>query len=271
MENIDDEIEKIKAELAETVQSKRERIFMMIIGAALATIPWIGGFLSAATSFKASEDQVKNNHLYERWFAEHEKKIKELYNTLQNVLGRLNTFPDEINARLESEEYLNIVRKAFRIWDNSDTQEKKEIIRKLVTNAGAYELVDDDLIRLFLDWINTYHEVHFAIIKSVFQNEGITRHEMWQQINGKQVREDSMEADIFKRLIRDLNLGGVIRQHRLKDYEGNFLKKHQSKKKTFPSNIMKSAFDDNENYELTELGKKFVHYTMNELVSRIQE
>lgn len=31
-----------------------------------------------------------------------------------------------------------------------------------------------------------------------------------------------MEADIFKRLIRDLNLGGVIRQHRITDYEGNF-------------------------------------------------
>lgn len=32
---------------------------------------------------------------------------------------------------------------------------------------------------------------------------------------------------------------------------------------------MKSAFDDNGSYELTELGKKFVHYTTNELVSRV--
>ena len=32
---------------------------------------------------------------------------------------------------------------------------------------------------------------------------------------------------------------------------------------------MKSAFDDKEQYVLTELGKQFVHYTMDELVSRI--
>jgi len=32
---------------------------------------------------------------------------------------------------------------------------------------------------------------------------------------------------------------------------------------------MKSAFDDSEQYELTELGQQFVHYTMNEIVPRI--
>ena len=268
-EILNEEIERIKADLSDSVQSKRQRIFMMIIGAALGTIPWIGGFLSAAASFQSDEGQVKNNELYEQWFAEHEKKIKELYGTLHNVLGRLNEFPEEINARLESEEYLKVVRKAFRIWDSSDTQEKKEIIRKLITNAGAYEMVDDDLIRLFLDWINTYHEVHFAVIKAIYQNEGSTRHEIWQEINGRLVREDSMEADIFKRLIRDLNLGGVIRQHRVTDYDGNFIKKTPTKKRNHTTNIMKSAFDHNESYELTELGKKFVHYTMNELVSRV--
>ena len=269
-EILNEEIERIKADLSDSVQSKRQRIFMMIIGAALGTIPWIGGFLSAAASFKSDEGQVKNNELYEQWFAEHEKKIKELYSTLHSVLGRLNEFPEEINARLESEEYLKLIRKAFRIWDSSDTEEKKEIIRKLITNAGVYEMVDDDLIRLFLDWINTYHEVHFAVIKAIQQNEGITRSEIWQQINGKQVREDSMEADVFKLLIRDLSTGGVIRQHRRTNYDGTFAKKTPAKKNAFTSSTMKSAFDDSDNYELTELGRKFVHYTMNELVSRVE-
>jgi hypothetical protein len=35
------------------------------------------------------------------------------------------------------------------------------------------------------------------------------------------------------------------------------------------SNTMKSAFDDENGYELTELGQQFVHYKMNELVPRI--
>lgn len=268
LENTDDEVERIKAELAETIQSKRQRIFMMIIGAALGTIPWIGGFLSASLSFKSSEDQVKNNDLFEQWFKEHEEKIKELSITLQRILSRLDEFSEEINNRLESKEYLTIIRKAFRIWDNSETEEKREIIRKLITNAGAYEIVEDDLVRLFLDWINIYHEVHFAVIKAIQQNPGITRHEIWKHINGKQVRENSLEADVFKLLIRDLSTGGVIRQHRPTDYYGNFIKKIPAKKNT-STNTMKSAFDDNENYELTELGNKFVHYTMNELVPRV--
>ena len=33
--------------------------------------------------------------------------------------------------------------------------------------------------------------------------------------------------------------------------------------------LMKSAFDNEEGYVLTELGKEFVHYTMNETVTRV--
>jgi hypothetical protein len=33
---------------------------------------------------------------------------------------------------------------------------------------------------------------------------------------------------------------------------------------------MKSAFDDEEPYELTELGKQFVHYVFSDLVKRIE-
>ena len=63
MEIENEEIEKIKAELANTFQSKRKRIFMLISGAVLGSIPWVGGFLSAGLSFKSNQDQVKNNEL----------------------------------------------------------------------------------------------------------------------------------------------------------------------------------------------------------------
>jgi hypothetical protein len=32
---------------------------------------------------------------------------------------------------------------------------------------------------------------------------------------------------------------------------------------------MESAFEDSKPYELSELGRQFVHYTMNEVVTRI--
>jgi hypothetical protein len=242
---------------------------MLITGAVLGSLPWVGGFLSATLNFKQNKNQALVNSLHEQWFTEHQKKLADLYLTLTAILKRLDEFPEEIDKRLQSEEYLTIVRKAFRIWDNSDTEEKKEIIKKLISNAGAYTLVDDDLIRLFLNWINYYHEVHFAVIKSIYNNEGVTRFQIWQQLNGREVREDSMEADVFKLLIRDLSMGGVIRQHRDTDYDGNYLKKATPKKNRYSSNTMKSAFDNSERYELTELGRQFVHYTMSDLVSRV--
>lgn len=76
-----------------------------------------------------------------------------------------------------------------------------------------------------------------------------------------------MEADLFKMLIRDLSTGGVIRQYRPTDYYGNFVK--QKRTKAPSSGTLKSAFDDQEQYVLTSLGQNFVHYTMNELNTKI--
>lgn len=260
--------EKIKEEINKSFKSKRQRIFSKLMSAALGSIPWVGGFLSAMADFKSEDGQVRNNKLYEQWLEEHTSKMKDLKDTIVEVIKRLDEFPEEINERLESEEYLQIVRKSFRNWDSADTFEKRDLIRKLLTNAGAHKLVPDDLIRLFLDWINLYHEAHFAVIKEIYQNPGATRYEIWQSLNGTQVREDSLEADLFKLLIRDLSTGSVIRQHRQTDYYGNFIKK-PARKSTSPSRTLKSAFDDQESYELTELGQQFVHYTMNEVVPRL--
>jgi hypothetical protein len=58
----------------------------------------------------------------------------------------------------------------------------------------------------------------------------------------------------------------VIRQHRETTYDGQFLKK---KSRAPAMHTMKSAFDLQDPYELTELGRQFVHYTMTELVPRI--
>jgi hypothetical protein len=260
--------QKIKEELVRSFESKRKRIFSKLFGAALGSVPWVGGFLSAMSDFKSNESQVKNNQLYQQWLEEHKEKMQILAETLISVMKRLDEFPEEINYRLESEEYLQIVRKSFRSWDNSDTHEKRELIRKLLTNSGANNIVPDDLIRLFLDWIDLYHEIHFSVIRVIYKNPGVTRLDIWKELSGKSVREDSLEADLFKLLIRDLSMGSVIRQHRQTDYYGNFVKKAPRKSST-PQRTMKSAFDDSESYELTELGQKFVHYTMEEVVPRI--
>jgi regulator of replication initiation timing len=259
---------KIKEDLLKTFDSKRKRIFSKTVGAALGSIPWVGGFLSALADFKADEGQVQSNTIFLQWLEEHNNKIKQLVETLEQTMSRLNEFPEEIDECLESEAYIQLVRKSLRSWDQADTKEKQDYIRKLLTNAGAYQLVPDDLIRLFLDWINLYHEAHFAVIRALYQMSGSTRYDIWQNLNGNEVREYSLEADLFKLLIRDLSTGSVMRQHGQTDYYGNFLKKSPQKTGQ-TTRTLKSAFDNQEGYELTELGQQFVHYTMNEVVPRI--
>ena len=186
------------------------------------------------------------------------------------ILQRLETLGEESEQRIQSEEYLGLVRKAFRVWDQSDTQEKRKLIQNLLTNAGGTPLTSDDVVRLFIQWIDYYHEAHFAVIRSIYKAPGCTRADMWTDVHGTEVREDSAEADLFKLLIRDLSTGSVIRQHRDTTADGRFVKKPAVRhRKGMGSRVMKSAFDDIEQYELTELGNQFVHYTMNEVVPRI--
>lgn len=61
-------------------------------------------------------------------------------------------------------------------------------------------------------------------------------------------------------LIRDLSTGGVIRQQKEIDAKGNFLLKRPARRAP-PGQVQrtaKSAFDEVEPYELTDLGRQFV-------------
>ena len=125
---------------------------------------------------------------------------------------------------------------------------------------------------MFIDWIGQYSELHFQVIGAIYNSGGISRGAIWRKIGKGQVREDSADADLYKLLFRDLSTGGVIRQHRETDYHGNFIAKPPAKRaggSASGSKTLTSAFDEEDQYELTELGQQFVHYAMNELTPRI--
>ena len=95
----------------------------------------------------------------------------------------------------------------------------------------------------------------------------------WKKIGKEVAREDSPEAGLYRLLIRDLNMGGIIRQHRQKDRYGNFLVKAPQKRTTSGNSgpkPMESVFDDEDQYELSELGQQFVHYAMTDLPLKIE-
>ena len=262
-----DAIKKINEELSKIDEKGKKNRTGRFVVSALSSIPWVGGVIAASSSLHGEREQGKVNDLQKLWLSEHQNKIDELAQTIYEITERLSSLGEELDERLESEEYLSLVRKGFKEWDNAETKEKREYIQKLLTNAGGTSITTDDLVRLFIDWIRVYHETHFLVIKEIYKNKGITRGQIWRNLNPTMPREDSLEADLYKLLIRDLSMGGIIRQHRETDYHGNFVKKQTRRPK---SGTLKSAFDNEEQYELTELGGQFVHYTMEDVVRKIE-
>jgi hypothetical protein len=262
---------RIDAELFAEAPTKRARAIRKIVSAALSAIPWVGGFLAAMIAYREESKQMEVDALQRQWIEEHKLRMAKLAEELEAIAVRLDSFGDEVTERLESEEYLGLIRKGFRVWDQADTDQKRSHIAKLLAHAGATKLADDDLIRLFLDWLERYHEAHFSVIREIYKKPGITRREIWENIHGTFPRDDSSEADLFRLLIGDLSTGRIIRQHREVTYDGRFEKKARTRSAPgMGSTTMKSAFDDEEGYELTQLGKKFVHYVFTEVVQRIE-
>ena len=262
-------IEALRMEIAKAAPTDRQRIIEKFILAALGSIPWVGGFLSAAMSYKTEEGTIRTSRLQTKWLEEHALKIERLMHVLEEMTKIFENLGSQIDERIQSEEYLTLVRRAFYTWDQADTDEKRKYIKNLISNAAGTRLCSDDVIRLFIDWLELYHEIHFAVIREIYKNPGITRYDIWAELSGELPREDSAEADLFRLLIRDLSTGGVIRQARDTDSYGRFLRKKNPTRKGSLPGTMESAFEDKKPYVLTELGQQFVHYTMNEVVQRI--
>lgn len=264
-------VERLRTELAGSEPTHRRRILEKFALAALGSIPWVGGFLSAAASYQAEEGSLKQDSLQTQWLEEHQQKIRLLRDTLEQIQQRFESLGATIEERIQSEEYLTLVRKAFRTWDEAATEEKRRYIKNIVTNSAGTRVCSDDVVRLFLDWLELYHEAHFSVIRAIFKNPGSTRFDVWTDLYGETPRENSAEADLFKLLIRDLSTGGVIRQEREVNQLGQFVRNRpQRARRPAAPTTMESAFEDTKPYVLTELGKQFVHYTMNEVVTRIE-
>jgi hypothetical protein len=63
----DKAIEFIRTELAKAAPTNRRRIIEKFVLAALGSIPWVGGFISAAASFKTEEGGTRTDNLQTQW------------------------------------------------------------------------------------------------------------------------------------------------------------------------------------------------------------
>lgn len=235
-------------------------------------IPFAGGLLSAAASAWSEHEQKRINDFLHHWIQMLAAEMREKEQTILEILARIDMSDGETATRVESPAYQALMRKAFRDWSGAESEAKRQMVRNLLVNAAGSRVASDDVVKLFLDWLDLYSEFHFEVIGAIYNNAGITRGGVWHKLGRPVVREDSSEADLFRLLFRDLSTGGIVRQHRETDYSGRFIAKRPSRPSTpkGETKIMKSAFDDEEQYELTALGQQFVHYAMTDLPPKLE-
>ena len=257
-----------KKETKKKPRNKIIRAGMQAIGGAM---PFASGLFSAAASIWSENEQDKAYGFLKHWLEMLEDEIREKEKTILEITARLNMQDEKVAERISSDAYQSLLKKAFRDWAAVESEQKRSLVKNILSNAAATELTSDDVVRLFLEWIKAYSEMHFQVIGAIYNSGGITRGEIWEKIGKGKVREDSAEADLYKLLFSDLSIGRVIRQHRKTDYYGNFVLKERAKRTSGERRtIAKSAFDNEEKYELTQLGQQFVHYAMTDLPLRIE-
>jgi hypothetical protein len=98
-------IQFLRTELAREAPTNRRRLIEKFVLAALGSLPLVGGFVSAAVSYKTEEGTVRTDNLQTQWLEEHARKIVELMRSLAEVSQRFESLGPKIDARIQSEEY----------------------------------------------------------------------------------------------------------------------------------------------------------------------
>src|SRR2546421_61152 len=95
-------------------------------------------------------------------------ELKEKEQTIIEVMARLDLQDEAIAERVESKEYQSLLKKTFRDWSGAESEEKRVYIRNILSNAAASRLSSDDVVRMYLSWINQYSEMHFQVIGAIY-------------------------------------------------------------------------------------------------------
>src|SRR5687767_4003868 len=69
------DLARVRAELTRGQPSRGRRVAEKFLLAAISSIPWVGGFLSAVAGIKDDEQADRRDDLQTRWLEEHQKKI----------------------------------------------------------------------------------------------------------------------------------------------------------------------------------------------------
>ena len=90
----------LRTELAKSSPSDRRRIIEKFVLAALGSVPWIGGFLSAAAALKTEESSFRSDSLHTQWLEEHaeDKTLDRISAVSELVTGFASAYGVELLA-----------------------------------------------------------------------------------------------------------------------------------------------------------------------------
>ena len=153
-----------------------------------------GGFIAAGMSIQNDQSQMETNQLHAACIKEVADTTAELKTTIAQILDSIKASDEEFAAKVEDPNYVALVRKAFTGWSRGQTQEKREIIRRLLSRAADMPNPDYSMFSLFFDWVSRYNELHFLLIRSLKEQGKATKFQIWKGMGGLRVRDDSADA-----------------------------------------------------------------------------
>lgn len=222
------------------------------------------------TTLDGDAEQDGTNKVLAACIEEVRASIAELEHTVARIVASVSHVEGQFADRMEDPRYRQLIRRAFTGWSREQGEEKREMIRRLLTHAAEMPDVDYDMFRLFFDWVSRYNELHFRVMKVMRGLHHPTRKRIWQGLGGQPIRDDSAKADVFKCLILDLSFGHVIRQVKVRTASGATIL--PTPKKRAPRSVPRlavSATDDDKPYELTAVGRAFIHHVFTEIVPKL--
>lgn len=98
------DIARIRTELTQSQPSRKRRIVERFLLAAIGSIPWIGGFLSAAAAIPGDEKHHRSDSLRTLWLEAHQEKIGLLGDTLSEIETRFEKLGPDVEERIQREQ-----------------------------------------------------------------------------------------------------------------------------------------------------------------------
>lgn len=153
-------------------------------------VPFVGGLLSALAGAWSEKEQARVNKFFDQWARMLQEELREKEATVIEIMARIDLQDEKVAARVESREFQSLVKKTFRDWAGAESEDKRVLIRNLLSNAASSSVSSDDVVRLFIDWIGLYSELHFKVVGAIYNSNGISRGAVWSKIGKGKVRED---------------------------------------------------------------------------------